>query len=153
MNTLLVIDDDRHLRMLYVEEFSIEGYSVIAGPGGPYVCSLIREVSPDLLVMEPRMKTCDGLKVLRDIREAFPALPLVLCSASDSLLEGLEKEGAPERALLTKSWDLSRLKDAIKWALEPPPTMPVQRGPGRPSMAPGGPTMEQQEFCWKTSME
>lgn len=145
MKTVFVIEDDVNLRILYEEELSEEGYGVITSSGNRLVLRLIRETAPDVLVMETRLKTCDGVDLLRRILNAFPEMPVVICSVRETLPEPLEAQPRVD-AFVVKSTDWGRLKSAVKRALDS--SNPFRERIDRTRKPRGGP-MAQQIFPWK----
>jgi|GEM_PF-2272405 len=147
MKTVFVIEDDAHLRMLYEEELSEEGYSVVTCSGNRTALHRIRASAPDLLVMETRLSTCDGLNLLRRILDAFPEMPVVVCSACEAL-PGRFEEHTGVDAFVVKSTDWGRLKSTVKRLLGFSDPLPQRTGPARrASRRP----MIQQAFPWKLS--
>jgi len=116
MKKILVFDDEEAIRMLYELELSEEGYDVITS-GEAFRCmELIREHSPNVVVMDKRMGNHDGADVLREIRGQFPALPLILCTAYPS--HGSQKGDMVADFYADKSSDLKDLKLKIKAVVE-----------------------------------
>jgi len=108
---ILVVDDEAHIRMLYKEELTEEGYEVITAEGGLNLLETIENKKPDLVVLDIKMVDYNGLDLLQDIRNKFYDLPVVLCSAYDTFKDDLKSIAADYYVI--KSFDLSELKSKI----------------------------------------
>ena len=116
MNRILVVDDDKGIRMLYAEELTEEGYEVITNDGDSQIMTLIKKKEPDLIIMDIRLGKQNGLDLLQDIRNRYYNLPVILCSAYAIYKSELKSIAADYYVL--KSSNLSELKLKIKMAIE-----------------------------------
>lgn len=112
---VLIFDDEEAIRMLYEDELSDEGYDVISSGDASRCIDLIREHGPNVVVMDRKMGKHDGLEVLRKIRDRFPALPLVLCTAYSS--NGPADDSGIVDFHATKTSDMKDLKEKISAAI------------------------------------
>ncbi|HDR16997.1 MAG TPA: response regulator [Desulfobacteraceae bacterium] len=116
MAKILIIDDEEHIRYLYSEELTEEGYDVITAENGYRLLERIEEEKPDLVVLDIKMVDYNGLDLLQDIRNKFYDLPVVLCTAYDTFKEDMKSIAADFYVI--KSFDLTELKNKIQMALE-----------------------------------
>ncbi|MDR2051761.1 MAG: response regulator [Deltaproteobacteria bacterium] len=113
---ILVIDDERHLRMLYQEELQGEGYTVALSDGQEDVLDLISREKPDVLVLDIRIEpNISGLDLLQTLRGPYPSLPVILSTAYDSFQHDLKSIAAD--FYVVKSVDLTELKAKVKEAM------------------------------------
>lgn len=115
MNKILIFDDDEVIRLLYKEALSEEGYDVICSGDASRCMEMIREHSPNVVVMDEKVGRHDGVDVLRKIRGQFPALPLVLCIAYPYY--GLNKNSGIVDFHVTKTSDMKDLEEKISAAI------------------------------------
>lgn len=108
---ILVVDDEAHIRLLYTEELTEEGYEVITAEGGLNLLERIETEKPDLVVLDIKMVDYNGLDLLQDIRNKFYDLPVILCSAYDTYKDDMKSIAADQ--YVVKSFDLSELKGKI----------------------------------------
>lgn len=108
---ILVVDDEAHIRMLYTEELTEEGYAVITAEGGLGLLERIETELPDLVVLDIKMVDYNGLDLLQDIRNKFYDLPVILCSAYDTFKDDMKSIAADQYVI--KSFDLAELKMKI----------------------------------------
>jgi DNA-binding response OmpR family regulator len=78
---ILVVDDEKNIRLLLHDELSDEGYDVVLADSGEVAMRMIREEKPDLVTLDIKMPGEDGLSILRKIREIEYDLPVIICSA------------------------------------------------------------------------
>jgi CheY-like chemotaxis protein len=116
MKTILIVDDEEVIRMLYAEELEDDGYKVITASSGHGLIEMIEQEKPDLVVLDIKMAEHDGLDLLQIIRKEFYNIPVILCSAYSSYRGDLKSIAADY--YVVKSADLSELKQKIKMALE-----------------------------------
>lgn len=145
MNRILLVDDDKAIRMLYAEELTEEGYEVITKDGDCRLMTLIKEKEPDVIIMDIRLGKQNGLDLLQDIRNTYYNLPVILCTAYATYKYDLKSIAADYYVI--KSSNLSELKSKIKWALESgaqlPPTPNHSERQGTKPIP-----MEETKLCW-----
>ena len=116
MTKILVVDDEKHIRLLYSEELKVAGYEVITADSGYELIETIAEEKPDLVVLDIKMVAYNGLDILQDIRNHFYDLPVILSTAYDSFKDDMKSIAAD--FYVVKSSDLTELKEKIAKALE-----------------------------------
>lgn len=78
---VLVVDDEKNIRLLLNEELTDEGYDVITAESGAVALEKIKNEHPDIVTLDIKMPGEDGLSILRKIREIEYDLPVIICSA------------------------------------------------------------------------
>ncbi|MBW2062039.1 MAG: response regulator [Deltaproteobacteria bacterium] len=113
---ILIVDDEEHIRFLYSEELSDEGYEVVTTESGYKLLEKIEHEKPDLVVLDIKMIDYNGLDLLQEIRNKYYSLPVILCTAYDTFKEDIKSIAADHYVI--KSFDLTELKSKIVTALE-----------------------------------
>jgi CheY-like chemotaxis protein len=116
METLLVVDDEAHQRMLYQEELSDEGYQIILARNGKEAIEKVLKIVPDLIVLDIRMPVMDGLEALGKIIGKERDIPIIIHSAYSSYKEDFMSWAADD--FVVKSADLTELKRKIRGLLD-----------------------------------
>lgn len=108
---ILVVDDDLHIQKLYKEELEEEGYNVVVAGTGAQAMELFAQEDPDLVTLDILMPDVDGIKLLRQMKEKKPRLPIIMSTAYD-----YRDDFAvwASEAYIVKSADLNELKNTIK---------------------------------------
>jgi len=115
---ILWVDDEiEHLKphILLLEE---RGYSVTSVTNAEDAISLIREQPYDLVLLDEMMPGMDGLEALSEIKDIYPALPLIMVTKSEE--ENLMEEaiGGKIEEYLTKPVNPSQILSTCKRILE-----------------------------------
>jgi DNA-binding response OmpR family regulator len=84
--TVLVVDDDRHIVQLVSLYLTKAGFRVLPAYDGAEAIRLVRQISPDLLVLDVMLPGSDGFEVCRVIRRSNE-VPIVMLSARGSDLD------------------------------------------------------------------
>jgi len=90
--TVLVADDDRHIREVVRFALERDGHQVIEAEDGARALERFRTDSADLIVLDIVMPERDGLEVCREVRRTSP-VPILFLSSRDEELDrilGLE---------------------------------------------------------------
>ncbi|MCD6293354.1 MAG: sigma-54-dependent Fis family transcriptional regulator [Deltaproteobacteria bacterium] len=93
---ILVVDDEKSMREFLDIMLTKEGYRVVCARDGEEACRILEKDRFDLVITDIRMKTIDGLGVLRKVKAVNPSTVVVLISAfatAETAVEAM-KEGA-----------------------------------------------------------
>ncbi len=85
MKTILVIDDEQSIRQSLKGILQDEGYRPLFAESGEDGLSLLREESPDLILLDIWLPGMDGLETLRLIREDFPEQLVIMMSGHGTI--------------------------------------------------------------------
>ena len=93
--TILVIDDESHIRTILTYMLEQEGFQVVQASGGTEALAILDDSLPDLILLDIMMPDMDGFSVLAHIRSRFRThnLPVILLTArseTQQKVHGLE---------------------------------------------------------------
>ncbi|MCC6179601.1 MAG: response regulator [Chloroflexi bacterium] len=117
LGTILVVDDDDHIRAFVTEALDLEGYEVRNAPDGIAALDVLAVWRPDLILLDLNMPRMDGWTFC-SVQQAAPDLadiPVALMSATHNL-QAQALPCAPV-AVLEKPFDLDKLLDQVAAAL------------------------------------
>lgn len=116
MSSVLIVDDEQNLRLLYRRELEEEGYTVYEAANAEDGIKAFEEKRPDLVVMDIRMPGMNGLEAMARVLDRDRRVPIVLNTAYDSYRDDFTSWAAD--AYVTKGPDTSELKRTIARLLE-----------------------------------
>jgi CheY-like chemotaxis protein len=84
--TVLVVEDDRDLRLAYAACFEQRGYAVTGAASGEAGLAAVLAALPDVIVSDVDLPGMDGFEMLARLQRALGHLmpPVVFCSGSDA---------------------------------------------------------------------
>lgn len=108
---ILIVDDDQNILRLYKEELEEDGYTVVTASNGEEAMEQFEKESPDLVTLDILLPDIDGIKLLRQMKEKKPRMPVIMSTAYD-----YRDDFAvwASEAYIVKSADLTELKSTIK---------------------------------------
>lgn len=118
--TILVVDDVNEHRALAVQMLEPLGFTLIEAENGREALEKIRNLRPDLILMDSIMPVMDGLEATCQLRQipGFESLPVIAVSASASDENEAHCLQSGANVFLPKPIDLARLLVQIAALLE-----------------------------------
>ncbi len=113
MPTVLVVDDDPHIRSVLGRGLRFEGYDVQLAADGPEALSLARATSPDLVVLDVMLPGMDGLDICRRLRRGLTA-PILMLTARDAVSDRIAGLDSGADDYLVKPFDFDELLARIR---------------------------------------
>jgi len=114
--TILIIDDEIHIRRLTARVLELAGYRVIQAASGLQALDLIAETRPDVITCDIAMPGMSGFEVLEALQSqpATAKIPVIMLTAI-----GQEKDTAKATALgavdyITKPFSSTNLIETIQ---------------------------------------
>ena len=119
MRRVLVIDDEPAVADIECECLSLLGYDVEAARDGADGLARLARERFDLVVTDLHMPHLDGWDVLESARAITPGMPVIMVTgaAEDGDLKRARAHGV---RLVSRPFDLSELKAAVRDSLAPP---------------------------------
>ncbi len=93
MSTILVVDDEPHIREIVGSYLAREGYAVTYAADGDSALALASDSPPDLIVLDVMLPGRSGFDVLRELRASGNPAAVILLTARDDVIDrvaGLE---------------------------------------------------------------
>ncbi|HWA88328.1 MAG TPA: response regulator [Opitutus sp.] len=94
--SILVVDDDDGLLILMAETLRAEGYAVSTAESGAAALARLREETPDLMLLDLKLKDVGGPELLARLRKEEQAVPFVVVTGQGDERVAVEvmKQGA-----------------------------------------------------------
>lgn len=115
---ILVVDEDRDLRQLYAEALAGPGYDVDVADDGATGWAALQANHYHLLITEHDLPNLTGLELVRKLRAARMALPVVLAVGRLPTRELAESPALELAAMLVKPFAVEVLLDTVKNVLQ-----------------------------------
>lgn len=123
---ILVVDDNARLRSLWIEVLEGAGYAAVGSEDGLSAAELIRDLFPDLILLDLRMPRASGWDFLENVRgnPKWQSIPVVIVSAhldegpDLTTLSGLNIVGQMEKPVAVTDL-LAKVQDVIGPATPP----------------------------------
>lgn len=115
--TVLVVDDENLTRKNLQRVLEKEGYSVVSTQSGVEALELIEKQEFDLILADLKMKTVDGMQLLKESKARYPDTEVIMITAYatvDTAVEAM-KEGAYQ--YLAKPFKLDEVRKIVREAL------------------------------------
>lgn len=115
--TVLVVDDEEYIRDLVRTALSFSGFEVAVAGDGITALNDVQRLRPDLVILDVNMPGFDGFEVVRRLRDAGDATPVIFLTARDSAedkLSGFTKGGDD---YVTKPFSLEELVARVEAVL------------------------------------
>ncbi|KZX01269.1 nitrogen regulation protein NR(I) [Pseudoalteromonas luteoviolacea] len=106
MKSVWLVDDDASIRFVLEKALSRSGFTTESFANGQDVLTALEYDQPSVLMSDVRMPGIDGMALLEEVNELYPALPVIIMTAHsdlDSAVNAFQK-GAFE--YLAKPFDL-----------------------------------------------
>jgi len=115
---ILIVDDEKLIRMSLVEELTRQGFRVFEAETGGAGLARANEGDIDLVLLDYRMPDMDGLTVLGELAQKHPDTLVILMTAYSSIDNAVQaiKRGAYD--YLNKPFDMDEMVLRVRKALE-----------------------------------
>lgn len=86
MTTILVVDDDLHIRELVSTMMKQSGFSVIEASNGKQAIDRLADDKVDLMIVDVMMPYMDGFEVSKAVRD-YTDLPILMLTAKGETID------------------------------------------------------------------
>jgi DNA-binding NtrC family response regulator len=115
---VLLVEDERALRELFVDVLTAAGHEVVARPTLTDAAAFLAAHQPDLVLLDVKLPDGDGLEFLARQRAAGLRVPVVVMTAFGTLDRAVQALKAGAVDFLVKPFDNARLVSAVGQGLE-----------------------------------
>lgn len=115
---ILVVDDERDMRLLLRYQLEQEGYSIAEASDGDAALRLMRECSPGVIITDVRMPFMSGLELLREVKQQLPTTEVIVATGYAEVETAIECMRAGAFDLIRKPFDLHEMYSCVARALD-----------------------------------
>ena len=118
--SILVVDDEEHIRNILEYNLSSYGYKVYQAEDGPTALELAREKKPDMILLDWMMPGLDGLQVLERLKadQRTKSIPVVMLTAKKILTDIVKTLYAGVDDYIVKPFEPEELRKIIRSKLK-----------------------------------
>ncbi|MFZ6035281.1 MAG: response regulator transcription factor [Patescibacteria group bacterium] len=81
LKTILIVEDEKDIRESLQNSLTENNYLVVTAEDGAQALSLVEKKIPDLVILDLGLPKISGESVLREIKQNYPAMPVIILSA------------------------------------------------------------------------
>jgi putative two-component system response regulator len=124
MSKILIVDDEMDIRFVIGKMLTKEGFEIIEAESGEVALEVLKENSPDLILLDVMMPGLDGWETCAKIKSEektshIPVIMLTAKTAEEEKIKALEECGAEWH--ISKPIDRPKFIETVKWIIESPP--------------------------------
>lgn len=137
MPLVLVVDDEANIRDLVSVYLKSAGFSVECADNGPDAVRMVREIAPDILVLDIMLPGATGAEVTAEVRE-FSAVPIVMLTARASDMDKVSLLEAGADDYVVKPFSPAELVARVRAVLRRTGEVSGEGGPADAGVRVGG---------------
>ncbi len=110
---ILVVDDEREVRLVIQEFLTGKGYEVRVASNGIEALACLGTFMPDVVLLDMAMPEMDGLEALKRISVSYPSLPVIMVTVNADIETTSKVLQLGAADYVPKPFDLDYLDQAI----------------------------------------
>lgn len=115
---ILLVDDDSDFRWAMSNVLQVAGHEVVQARDGDEALEVLEKDIPDCILLDYRMPRKNGLSVATEVKQGFPAIPIVMITAYAEVKYAVKAMKIGVYDYVTKPIDNNELLFTINRALE-----------------------------------
>ena len=117
MALIVVVDDDISVRQILREALVRSGHTVLEAADGDACAIILKTVRPNLVITDIFMPEKDGIEIICEIHERWPAIKIIAISGGGSRPEAMDyltmAEGLGADRILRKPFSLKQVLNVV----------------------------------------
>lgn len=114
MNTIMIVDDDQHIRELVSTILKNEGFIAFESTDGRDALQKMNTITPDICIIDIMMPNMDGFELCRHIRQYYEDMPILMLTAKDDITQKVKGYELGTDDYLTKPFEPAELIIRVK---------------------------------------
>ncbi|WP_309895064.1 response regulator [Archangium sp.] len=115
---ILVVDDERDMRLLLRYQLEQEGYQIAEASDGKVALRVLQECSPGVIITDVRMPFMSGLELLREVKQASPNIEVIVATGYAEVETAIECLRAGAFDLVRKPFDIHEMYSCVARAVD-----------------------------------
>lgn len=113
-----IVDDERNIQATLAAILERRGYAAVSAFTARQAIQMIAENNPDVVLLDLGLPDSEGLELLREIRQAYSNLPVIVVTANDSLNNAIASIKIGAFHFISKPYVPEELLSLVAKALE-----------------------------------
>lgn len=118
MDTILIVDDEESIRFSFSMALKDEGYQVLEAANGPECMEMVRQHSPDIVLLDLRLPDVNGMELMKKIKEYDDHIVVIIITGQGDVQSAVDAMRMGAFHYKEKPIDIADLKETIKKGLE-----------------------------------
>ena len=115
---ILIVDDEKNIRTALTGVLQDEGYRVAEADSGEAALKVLRQVPPDLVILDIWMAGMDGLATLAEIKRLHPEVAVLMISGHGTIETAVRATKLGAYDFIEKPLSLEKTTLAVRHALD-----------------------------------
>ncbi|MFD2446803.1 response regulator [Bacillus sp. CGMCC 1.16607] len=111
---ILIVDDQFGIRILLNEVFQKEGYQTFQAANGVQALEIVKQHSPDLVLLDMKIPGMDGIEILKRMKVIDPDIRVIIMTAYGELDMIQEAKDLGALTHFAKPFDIDDIRAAVK---------------------------------------
>ena len=118
MEKILIVDDEKNMRLILNKILSKEGYEIYQAENGNQALKEVKKSSPDLVLLDLKLPDINGIEVLEKIKQHDNSIIVIILTAYGDIKNAVEAMKLGAYDYLKKPFDNEEMILVIKKALD-----------------------------------
>ncbi|MBI3656572.1 MAG: sigma-54-dependent Fis family transcriptional regulator [Acidobacteria bacterium] len=115
---VLVVEDEKNLRLVLQKELARMNYHVSVVPDGPLALKMLSEDDFDVMILDMKLPTMDGLEILKEVRKAGWPTEVIIATGYATVETAINAMKLGAYDYVTKPYKIDEVSILIKNAYE-----------------------------------
>ncbi len=115
---VMIVDDEEGIRETLSGILEDEGYESITASSGEEAIKKVKEIAPDVVLLDVWLPGMDGIQTLQELKSAHPAMPVIIISGHANIEIAVKATKMGAYDLLEKPLSIEKVLLAVVRALE-----------------------------------
>lgn len=114
LGRILAIDDEKNIRLLIRNEFSLEGFEVVTAASGEEGLALFKSRKFDVVFLDIKLPKLSGIEILRRMKQISPSSEIIMITGYGDIRSAVEAIKLGARDYVTKPFKLDELLTLVR---------------------------------------
>jgi two-component system, response regulator, stage 0 sporulation protein F len=111
---ILIVDDQFGIRILLNEVFQKEGYQTFQAANGVQALDIVKQHSPDLVLLDMKIPGMDGIEILKRMKQIDADIRVIIMTAYGELDMIQEAKDLGALTHFAKPFDIDDIRAAVR---------------------------------------